>query len=372
MCQNKIIVISFDCAGGENSIVAGGIATHVYEIYSHLDANFKDKILLLTGYGYDHPLNVSTIKLPYLNIRYLKLFSFHFIAALYLLFFLRKLKPKAVHIQFLESSFFPALAASLMGAKIIISSHFYYKKTDFDFLLRPIVDLMWKIVLPLIDTLIVLSPDARDYYYNMFKEHDLHNKININVVPNGAISLLFLEQLNEEKSLQKNNDSRIILFVGRLGKPKNVIKLLEAFDKISEKDLELWLVGDGPDKTKVENYIRTSKKYNKIKVLGWQPRKQVYRLMKSADIFILPSLWEGMPIALFEAYALGMKCVCHRNTFTEKIPGVILLNSPESDEILDKIQKALITDCHNDQQFIKQYSWENSSNSLKRIYERYI
>lgn len=371
MYEKKVIVISLDCVGRERNIISGGIGTHVYEIYDHLDINFKKNILLLTGYGYDQPLDIDTIKLPFINMRYLKLISFHFIAAVYLLFFWRKLRPKAVHIHYLEVALLPVFVTKLMGAEAIITSHGYYNSKKFNLILRPVIALMWKILLPLIDVLIVLSDDARDFYYNLCKEYNLHNKIEICVIPNGAISLLLMKQLNEEEPLQKNN-GKVILFVGRLAKEKNIISLLEAFGKINDNNLELWLVGDGPDKTKIENYAGTLQKYNKIKLLGWQPREQVYKLMKSAEVFVLPSRWEGMPIALLEAYALGMKCVCHRNTFTEKVPGVICLNSPDPNEISYKLQIALKTDIQNDQKFINQYTWENAAYLLAKLYKRCI
>ncbi len=46
-----------------------------------------------------------------------------------------------------------------------------------------------------------------------------------------------------------------------------------------------------------------------VEIAGWQPRAGVYASLASADIFVLPSLWEGMPLALIEAQAAGLPAV---------------------------------------------------------------
>jgi glycosyltransferase involved in cell wall biosynthesis len=369
--ERRNIVISLDCIGPQNTAISGGIGTHIYEIYNCLKTYEKENILLLTGRGYDKPQGIVTIELPFLNIRYLKLISFHLIASLYILLYYRNIKPKVVHIHYLEVAFFPALIARLIGSKVIVTSHGYYNKKKFHLLLRPFIDLMWKIILKLIDTLIVLSDDAKDYYHTLLQKYHIYHKIDIVVVPNGSISSQFLELINKEKSIQENNDSKVILFVGRLVKQKNVDGLLDAFERIKEKHLALWIVGDGPDKRWFENYSSKLVKKSKIKFWGWQPRIIVYELMKEADIFVLPSLWEGMPISLLEAYALGKKCICHKNAFTETIPGIFLLNSPDSDEIAKKILIALNKDIQNDRHFISQFTWEVAASKLIKIYKKY-
>jgi glycosyltransferase involved in cell wall biosynthesis len=46
-----------------------------------------------------------------------------------------------------------------------------------------------------------------------------------------------------------------------------------------------------------------------LDIAGWQARSGVYESLASADIFVLPSLWEGMPLALIEAQAAGLPAV---------------------------------------------------------------
>lgn len=370
--NKKIIAISYDSAKEDSDIISGGISTHVYEIYTSFDDEYKKDILLLANNFSDSPLGIDMIRLPFLNIIYLKLISFHFLAALYLftLIVFFKAKPKIVHIHYIEMALLPALVARMFGCTVVVTSHGYYDGKKFIPLFRPFLNLMWKFLQSSITELVVLSDDAKNYYYNLFERAGLKNLPFISVVPNGAISRRLLKIIENCEPIEKNG-SRILLFVGRLSVEKNVIGLLKAFKKIVEPDVILWIVGDGQEKSKLVNYASKIYNHDKIKFWGWQSRKNVFLLMRSADIFILPSLWEGMPIALLEAYFFGKKCICHRNTFTEKIPGIILLDSADPEELASKINVVLNTDIHPDNDYLKSYTWENSANSLIQVYRKY-
>lgn len=99
----------------------------------------------------------------------------------------------------------------------------------------------------------------------------------------------------------KNIDTKNlkICTIGRIGFQKNP----ELFNKIAESftDIEFTWIGDGELREKL-----TSKN---IKITGWAKREAVLKYVAENDIFILPSLWEGLPIALLEAMYLGKICI---------------------------------------------------------------
>lgn len=67
----------------------------------------------------------------------------------------------------------------------------------------------------------------------------------------------------------------------------------------------VWL-GDGDLQGELVEKGRPS---SNLRITGWLPREEVYELLAVADIFVLPSLWEGMPLALIEAQAGGLPAV---------------------------------------------------------------
>ncbi len=94
-------------------------------------------------------------------------------------------------------------------------------------------------------------------------------------------------------------------FVGRLAAEKNLPILLEA---VSDLDVELCLVGQGPLRTDLERMAKTKKKTS-IKFMGTLPNLELPPFLNSCDLFILPSSYEGHPKALLEAMACGLPVI---------------------------------------------------------------
>lgn len=101
----------------------------------------------------------------------------------------------------------------------------------------------------------------------------------------------------------------IVLHIGRFSKQKNHVGLIDAFYLVNLKHpkSELWLVGDGEDRYKIEEYVRSKKLTSNVIFLGLQ--ENVYQYLNKADVFILPSLYEGMPMTLIEAMGTGLPIV---------------------------------------------------------------
>jgi glycosyltransferase involved in cell wall biosynthesis len=97
-----------------------------------------------------------------------------------------------------------------------------------------------------------------------------------------------------------------ILTIARLHAVKGHKVLLEAmasFKQDNEQAFELWLAGDGPLRQELEAMVKDLRLQNEVKFLGNQSQSQVRELISSSDLFVLPSLSEGLPICLMEAMA---------------------------------------------------------------------
>lgn len=98
--------------------------------------------------------------------------------------------------------------------------------------------------------------------------------------------------------------------VGRLVYQKNQSFLIEAFARAYEKrqDLELILLGDGELRQNLEKQAAESGIAQAVHFLG--KRENVNAFYQMMDLFVLPSNFEGLPIALIEAQTAGLKCIC--------------------------------------------------------------
>ncbi len=127
---------------------------------------------------------------------------------------------------------------------------------------------------------------------------------NIPVIFNG----IDLSKCISKESYERNGNFKI-LHIGRFSEQKNHIGLLKAFDLFHQKysDTELWLIGDGEKRAEIEEYVQKNSLTRNVKFLGLQ--NNVYQYLHDADIFTLPSNYEGVPMTLIEAMGTGLPIV---------------------------------------------------------------
>ncbi len=133
------------------------------------------------------------------------------------------------------------------------------------------------------------------------------------VIPNGVGAEWF-----EHSSAQGNYEQKYILFVGRLHPIKGSDLLLHAWKQLSPRfpGVQLWLVGDGPERAKLELLTKQIGVSSTTKFLGQKTQEELPALYRGADAYVLPSRSEGMPLCLLEAGASRALCIGTR------IPGV--------------------------------------------------
>ena len=132
-----------------------------------------------------------------------------------------------------------------------------------------------------------------------------------------------------------------ILHIGRFSEQKNHIGLVKAFKLFHDKHInsELWLIGDGEKKAEIEKYVEDNGLVSSVKFLGLQ--SNVYGYLHDADIFTLPSNYEGIPMTLIEAMGTGLPIVA---TAVGGVPDMLneesaLLVSPEDNCICEAFEK---------------------------------
>ncbi len=104
-----------------------------------------------------------------------------------------------------------------------------------------------------------------------------------------------------------------LVTVASLVKVKGHRYLLEALALlVRERDVELRLVGDGPLKGELMALARSLDLESRVHFLGTGNASAVAAALRTADVFVLPSLWENLPCALLEAMACGLPAVATR------------------------------------------------------------
>jgi glycosyltransferase involved in cell wall biosynthesis len=192
-------------------------------------------------------------------------------------------------------------------------------------------------------------------------------------IPNGVK----ISQLEENKN-NYSNGKTIVTFIGRLHPQKSVHILLKAFKKVYEMrphlNLKLWIIGDGPQRYELE-HLSKQQQINKH-VVFYGNVQNISEKLNLTDIFVLPSLAEGMSNSLLEAMAHGLPCIATRiggnqELITNGING-ILVPAKNVNALYDAILK--LVDDKKLRQMMGKISLERVKGNycIKDIAKRYI
>ncbi len=141
-----------------------------------------------------------------------------------------------------------------------------------------------------------------------------------------------------------------LLFVGRLTPGKGVSLLLESVRRLrsSGLDVTLTVAGDGDARQELEALAHAKGVSQAVSFVGYQSQAAVRQLLEEADVFVLPSFAEGVPVCLMEALATGLAVV---GTAVGGVPELVehqrsgLLVPPGDVDALTGALERLITDC---------------------------
>jgi glycosyltransferase involved in cell wall biosynthesis len=110
------------------------------------------------------------------------------------------------------------------------------------------------------------------------------------------------------------DDKLKIIFLGRLIEEKGIFDIVEAAKLLKDQSVEFLIVGSGPEEEKLLKIIKQNNINNKVKFLGAKFGREKEKILREADLFILPSSWdEGIPYSILEAMSYGLGILCTKN-----------------------------------------------------------
>ncbi|MBN1694065.1 glycosyltransferase family 4 protein [candidate division WOR-3 bacterium] len=115
-----------------------------------------------------------------------------------------------------------------------------------------------------------------------------------------------------EDSRLKTEDSFRVLYAGRFDPIKAVPLAVRAFAKFNadHPDSILEIIGEGPEKGRIDREIEKSGIKKSVNLISWLPREELIKKMRKADVFIFPSLRDGGGAVVVEAMASGVPVIC--------------------------------------------------------------
>ena len=199
-----------------------------------------------------------------------------------------------------------AVKKSLAAIKVIYTAHgfHFYKKA-------PLIN--WLLYYPVekwlskyTDVLITMNCEDNDLAkkkMNAKKICYIHG-VGIDI---RKFSIPNIEKQNKRNEFNIPIDSKVIISVGELSKRKNHQLAIKAISKIQKNNIYYIICGQGKLKKKLLNLCKRLKIDNRVLFLDY--RDDIIDLLHMSDIFLFPSLQEGLPVALMEAMASGLPCI---------------------------------------------------------------
>lgn len=145
--------------------------------------------------------------------------------------------------------------------------------------------------------------------FERYREEGLADPDRLELVPNSVDVERFAPDPELRRAMRSElgvEDRLVFLAVGRMDPQKGYPDLLSAFELVAPQapQVTLLIVGDGPQRRDLEARVEAAGLGDRVRFLGL--RSDMLRLFNAADFYVLSSLWEGTPLALLEAQAVGL------------------------------------------------------------------
>jgi len=329
--------------------VWGGTAKYVYDLSTNLSGDFN--IAIVAGGKGKFYEKIKETDIPYYKInsfqRNVNIFK-ELLAGFEILSLFFQIKPDVIHANSSKAGGIVGIAGwvykLLIGknVKLIFTAHGWAINEDRPKWQIKLIKLFSKITSVFYNQIICVSEyDKKIAIENKLAPEKkliaIHNGINIE-------NINFLIKEEAQNKLIKKTSSLVIGTIAEWTKNKGLIYLLKAIKKIKDKKIDLILIGSGenPDKEKLVKFIEKNNLKN-IHLIEFIPNAANY--LKAFNIFVLPSLKEGLPYTIIEAMIAEVPIIA---TNVGGIPEMIenningiLIESKNSRILADKIIKLI-------------------------------
>lgn len=195
------------------------------------------------------------------------------------------------------------------GIRVIYTAHgfHFFKGSSFKnwILFYPIEKYLSKYT----DIIITINKEDFNLAKRKFKSSVIKYVPGIGIDTN-KINSIKLDKIKKRNELNLSSDAVVLFSVGELNKNKNHEIIIRALSKIKNKNIYYIICGQGELEGYLKNLICELKLEDQVRLLGY--RSDIYEINKISDIFIFPSLREGLSVALMEAMAAGLPVICSR------------------------------------------------------------
>ena len=343
--------------------------------YARLVDKEKFDVTIVTMYPFENTANyrrakeanievVSIFKKRNILTRAVRLLFGRWYVPLVIRSMLKKDRPDAIHFNSQMAYCFTLLKRHLTGIQLLYSCHSEASKYISDQEEAAISELIQEYGF----RFIALHEDMRKELNQRF---GVKNTV---VIRNGVDIESFRKtkicRQEKRRSIGVPEEAYVVGHVGRFSKEKNHVFLLKVFQELTSRkgNAHLLLIGSGELKDQITEEIRQRHLEDRVTILSH--RTDIPELLRTMDVMIFPSLFEGLSVTLVEAQASGLKCV-----ISDTINPANLLSANTIHVSLDADVKEWTDIALNDEMRnmeygdIEEYDMNREIHRLERLYQ---
>ncbi|MFH1507984.1 MAG: glycosyltransferase [Candidatus Omnitrophota bacterium] len=323
-----------------NSLGLGGAQSVRYLFLKHLDRDLLDVSICCLGEkgSFGDKIERLGYRVDVFNQPYGLL---DFSVTLRLYNYLKKNRFDIVHSSLFYANYHSALAGRMAKVPYLISEEHgehkvHFKKRHF------IYRLISRQVAGMSDKVLCCSDYIKQGVCQAYKIKEDKTVVLKNLIEDKRLEI---KRAREEVRRELNipADSFVMVNVASLYWIKNQKVLIDALRHISLKHIFLVLAGDGPSRAELEVFARKQGVFERARFLGW--REDVADILNAADVFVLPSLSEGLPICLLEAMSVGLPCIAScvggiKEILNDGVNG-IMIRPAGSDDLIEALNRII-------------------------------
>jgi glycosyltransferase involved in cell wall biosynthesis len=277
------------------SIEDGGVEKNLFLISNYLADKIKNIILISTSFKKKN-LFSKKIHFSYIYFKFLenyKRLPKYYLCIVLLIFNIIKHNRKVVIFSF-QANIYAIIIAKLFNIQVISRSNTAPAGWNKNFVKQKIFNFFFKRT-----ELIIVN--SYEFKKQMDKIYSIKSKLILNPFDFTYIKKKSVEKINY--NFYKKNHLKLIN-VGRLVDQKDQLTILKAVHYALKKNkkVQLLIIGKGEKKRELEKYIKKNNLSKNIKLIGY--KKNPFKYIKAADIFVLSSKFEGLPNVLIESIFL--------------------------------------------------------------------
>lgn len=217
--------------------------------------------------------------------------------------------------------------------------------------------------------------------YNLLTEYNIHEDIYVAPTGINVNKLSECDDFDIRSGYKIPEDKHIVLFLGRIGKEKNITEILQYLENINRDDIVFIIAGAGPFLSELKDICSNSKIRDRLIFTGMIDSSKVGNFYSKADVFVSASTSETQGLTFIESMACSTPIICRHDDCLDGvlIEGKTGFGYDTEEEFIDYLNQILDNEKLRDkmgknckQLVDENYTEDSFANKIEKIYKKVI